>query len=266
MKFGLSRPVIARRTGKKTYADGFVCGEAMTTSVNPQYAESTVYGDNRAVSNKKKFKNAAVAMGTTRLPLPACSTMFGHKVDAETGAVTYNAGDEANYVGYGFISKEDVDGVTKYIGCVLYKVMFSEGENSYETEGENINFKTPSVSGMAMPEDDGDWKDVMPFDTEDEAYEWIKGVLGLTDKCVTPVVSVTAGTYDAAQSVTLTASDGGSIYYTTDGTTPSKDNGTKATTAAISITKRTMLKAVNTATGKADSDILSAEYIINTTA
>ena len=265
MKFGLSRPVIARRTGKKTYADGFVCGEAMTTSVSPQYGEGSLYGDNRMVKNRKKFKNATVSMGTTRLPRVAESVMFGHKVDAETGKITHNAEDNANYVGYGFISKEDVDEATKYIACVLYKVLYSEGENSYETEGENINFNTPSVSGTALPEDDGDWMERKQFDTEEEAYAWIRGVLMLDAKCVMPEASVAAGTYDAAQSVTLTVSDGGNIYYTTDGTTPSKTNGTKATSSAIAISKTTMLKAVNTATGKADSDIFAAEYTITTT-
>ncbi len=266
MKFGLSRPVIAKRTGAKTYTGGFVCGEAMTTSVNPQYAEGALYGDNKLVKSRKKFKNAAVSMGTTKLPRVAESVMFGHNISAETGAVTYNANDEANEVGYGFISKEEIEGVIKYIGCVVYRVIFSEGENAYETEGENIAFKTPTVSGTAMPEDNGDWRDTKPFDTEEEAYTWIKQVLGIEEKCVTPAVSVPAGIYEAAQSVTLSVTDGGTIYYTTDGTTPSASNGTKATTAAISIAKTTMLRAVNTASGKASSDILSAEYVIKTTA
>ena len=41
-----------------------------------------------------------------------------------------------------------------------------------------------------------------------------------------PVASVPAGTYAVAQSVTLTAGVGETIYYTTDGTTPSATNGT----------------------------------------
>lgn len=261
MKFGLSKPLIARRTGKGTYVDGFICGEAMTTSVTPQYAEASVYGDNRMVANKKKFKNATVSMGTTRLPKAAESVMFGHKVEKDE--VVYNADDDANYVGYGFISKEEVDGEIKYIGCVLYKALFSEGENSYETEGENINFKTPAVSGTALPEENGDWKKTKQCDTEEEAYAWAAGILGIIEKCATPIASVAAGAYDGAQQVTLTASDGCNIYYTTDGTTPSKDNGTKATAAAIAITKRTMLKAIAIAAGKTDSDVLEIEYIIN---
>lgn len=260
MKFGLSKPIIARRTGNKTYADGFVCGEAMQTSVTPNYAEGSLYGDNKMVASRKKFKNAAVTIGTTKLPIIANQVIFGHQVD-EYGGIVKNVNDTENYIGYGFISKEERNDKTEYVGAVLYKVKFSETEDSYETEGDNISFKTPSISGTALPEENGDWITTKPFGTEEAAEEWIKGILQITPKCQTPTASLAAGTYDTAQTVTLTAQDGSTIYYTTDGTTPSKTHGTKYT-AAINIASTTMLKAVATATGKADSEVLSGEYII----
>ena len=39
------------------YSDGFQVGAGMTVQVVPQYAEGSVYGDNRRVKYKKKFKN-----------------------------------------------------------------------------------------------------------------------------------------------------------------------------------------------------------------
>lgn len=56
----------------------------------------------------------------------------------------------------------------------------------------------------------------------------------------TPVYSPVAGTYDAAQSVTITADD--PIYYTTDGSTP--DNTDTLYTAPVAINSTTTLKAV----------------------
>ncbi len=263
MKFGLSRPVIAEWKGNKQYANGFVCGEAITTEVNPTYAEGKLEGDNRVVINRKKFTHAAVTMGTTRLPKQAAPIIFGHQL-MEDGQERSKVTDESRYVGYGFISKEqDPDGSIKHIAVVLYKVMFADSNNSYQTEGDNITFNTPSLSGTAIGDDDGDWCTKKPFETEDAAFQWIKGILGITEKCRMPEASVAAGTYDAAQSVLLTAADGGTIYFTTNGTTPGKTNGTKATSTPIAISQTTMLRAVNTANGKADSDIFSAEYIIN---
>ena len=262
MNFGLSTPVIARRTGNKTYSDGFVCGKAMTTEVTPQYSEASVYGDNMLVKNAKKLKYADVSMGTTTLPAKAAAVMYGHTVDEESGDELRNSNDKENEVGYGFFTNEEIDGEEKCVACILYRVIFSEGSNSYETQGENLTFKTPTVSGKAMPEENGDWLSRKTFDTKEEAITWLKQQLGVEEQAVKPVASVKGGTYAEAQSVVLTASDNGTIYYTTDGTTPSKTNGTKATSTAITISKRTMLKAVNTATGKADSAVMSEEYII----
>ena len=262
MNFGLSTPVIARRTGYKTYSDGFVCGKAMTTEVNPQYSEASVYGDNMLARNAKKLKYADVSMGTTTLPAKAAVVMFGHTVDEENGEELRSSKDKENEVGYGFFTNEEIDGVDKCVACILYRLTFNEGSNSYETQGENLAFKTPTVSGKAMPEENGDWMMRKVCDTEEEAIAWIKQQLGVAEQAAKPVASVKGGTYAEAQSVVLTASDNGTIYYTTDGTTPSKTNGTKATSTAIAISKRTMLKAVNTATGKADSAVMAEEYII----
>lgn len=263
MNFGLSKPVIAKRNNDGTYSDGFLCGKAINTTVSPAYNEGSVYGDNALVINRKKFKNAAVTLGTTSLPAAAASTMFGHTIDA-TGAEVRNIADEANEVGYGFVSEEvNESSLTVYIGCVLLRVLFAEAENSYKTEGDSIEFSTPNLNGTAMGDSSGNWLKRKPFSTEAEAYDYIQGILGVTDKCVNPTVSVPGGTYAAAQSVVLSCTDGGSVWYTLDGTTPSATNGTKYVTTPISITARKMLKAINVKTGKADSDVVSMEYIIS---
>lgn len=262
MNFGLSKPVIAKLNSDGSYSNGFKCGEAMTTNVVPSYNEGSVYGDNKMVLSRKKFKSAAVNVGVTRLPLQASNTVFGHTIN-ESGEEVKNTADEANEVGYGFVSEEVAeDGSTVYVGCVLLRVIFAEADNNYKTEGESIEFQTPTLNGTAMGDASGNWLKRKPFNTEAEAYAYIQGILGVTEKCATPVASVPGGTYASAQSVTLSSSDGGSIYYTTDGTTPSKTNGTKYT-SAIAVSSRTMLRAVNTATGKLDSEIISMEYIIS---
>ena len=49
------------------------------------------------------------------------------------------------------------------------------------TKGENLEFKTPSVSGKAMAIANGDWKIKETFATEEEAVGFIKEYLGITD-------------------------------------------------------------------------------------
>lgn len=83
------------------------------------------------------------------------------------------------------------------------------------------------------------------------------------ETCATPTFSPTEGTFTEAQNVTIsTTTSGASIYYTTDGTTPSSSNGTLYT-AAIPVSETTTIKAIAVKTGCNDSQVAEATYTIN---
>ena len=78
----------------------------------------------------------------------------------------------------------------------------------------------------------------------------------------TPTFSPAAGTYTSAQSVTLSDSTAGaSIYYTTDGTTPTTSS-TKYT-SAINVASTATIKAIAAAAGFSQSAVATAAYTIN---
>jgi uncharacterized repeat protein (TIGR03803 family) len=88
------------------------------------------------------------------------------------------------------------------------------------------------------------------------------GTYTITPPAATPVFAPVAGTYTAAQSVTITDSTAGAtIYYTTNGTTPTTSS-TKYT-GAIPVTATETIKAIATATGYSSSATASATYTIN---
>ena len=77
-----------------------------------------------------------------------------------------------------------------------------------------------------------------------------------------PVISLASGTYTGTQEVTITcATPGAAIYYTTDGSEPSANNGTLYDGNAISISESVTLKAVAVSNG-VTSSVASAEYLI----
>lgn len=83
------------------------------------------------------------------------------------------------------------------------------------------------------------------------------------EQVATPTFTPAAGTYASAQSVTIAcATDGATIYYTTDGTEPSATNGT-VYSDAIAVSETTTIKAIAIKSGMTNSAVAEAEYIIN---
>jgi hypothetical protein len=78
----------------------------------------------------------------------------------------------------------------------------------------------------------------------------------------TPIFSVAAGTYATSQSVTISdSSSGATIYYTTNGTTPTTSS-TKYTGVAITVPSTETLEAIAVATGFTNSAVATATYTI----
>lgn len=171
---GLRKPIIGRMLTEGGYNEPFACGKAVGITVTPSYAEASLYGDDIQAEYDKEFNYADVTLNTTTLPIQAHEEMFGHAIggDNET-EIIYNSNDEQNYVGMGWISSEKVDGKRKYVGNFLTKVKFSEPSEEYSTKGENIEYKTPSVTGRALALDDGTWKKADSFETEGEALAYV---------------------------------------------------------------------------------------------
>lgn len=179
--FGLSKPTIGKlnpETGK--YSDVIKCGEAVNTTVTPNYNSASFYSDNQKTEDVSEFKDATVALGVNALPIRAAEILFGHTI-AEDGTETDKTDDSGSYVGYGFVTSEMKSGVKKYRACFLFKCKFTEGEESYQTRGDNITFTNPTLNGSAMGNKDGEWRKKSPyFETEAQADEWIAAQMGVT--------------------------------------------------------------------------------------
>jgi len=82
-----------------------------------------------------------------------------------------------------------------------------------------------------------------------------------TIKVATPTLSPGGGTFTTTQNVTLSvATSGATIYYTTNGSTPT--TASTLYTGPISVSQTTTLKAIGAKSGCLDSDVASAAYTV----
>jgi len=87
----------------------------------------------------------------------------------------------------------------------------------------------------------------------------------ITPTTATPVISMASGTYTGTQSVTITDSTAGStIYYTTNGTTPTTSSTVYS--GGISVSATETLQAIAVASGFMPSSVATASYTITTAA
>lgn len=81
------------------------------------------------------------------------------------------------------------------------------------------------------------------------------------ETCATPTFSPVAGTYTSVQNVTITsATEGATVYYTTDGSTPTTSSAVYA--SAISVSESMTIKALAAKEGFVNSPVASSAYTI----
>ncbi len=109
-----------------------------------------------------------------------------------------------------------------------------------------------------------DWRTYTTIHTNIKATQvefFIKGELPEQTQVTKPEFSIAAGTYTEPFDLSISCStEGATIYYTTDGTTP--DMNSTVYSEPLSITETTTVKAVAMKDGLDDSEVAEAKYII----
>ena len=136
------------------------------------------YADDRQAEYVKEFIDADITLGISTIPVAMYETLFGHTVS--TNAITFKSDDSSPYVGVGIIAPKMVNNEKTYEAMFIPKVKFADPSESFETKGNNITFKTPSISGKASALESGVWKYVEAFESESAAASWINSKFGVS--------------------------------------------------------------------------------------
>jgi phi13 family phage major tail protein len=108
--------------------------------------------------------------------------MLGHTVASSTYTVTDAA---SPFVGVGFCLKNRYKGSVTYRCYWYHKVQFSEGQRSFNTKGENLEFQTEFLNGTAVGVQLTSGGAAIYYatkraDTETAARTWLNGKAGIT--------------------------------------------------------------------------------------
>lgn len=193
---GLSKPyfaVYANSGSTVTYSNGGVLGKFTEMSIELEDGgDNILYADNAPAESDNQFAGGTVSISTDELRPAALTAALGLASETITAAgvttegaawLVNNDNQQIPYLGIGGIAKKKVDGVVRYVGIVLDKVMLHNPNESLTTQGETIEWQTPTLEGTIFRSDKTthDWKRVTTLlSTEAEAETAVKAYLNIT--------------------------------------------------------------------------------------
>lgn len=195
-KIGLSKPYYALYSASGntvSYSGGGIIAKAIEADIEVNSTDdNNLNADNGVAETDRAFVSGNIKLTTDDLSQSVTKAMLGLTEEAITGItgitdtdvkeLIYDDRQAAPYLGIGFIIKKKISGEIRWRAVILRKVMFNVPNDSAKTQGQQIEWQTPEISGTFM-RDDGtyhQWKSEATFTTEAQAETYIKSKLSIT--------------------------------------------------------------------------------------
>lgn len=200
---GFSYPVVAKyvnSSGVVSYTGGMDMARGVSVSVNIETGGdgNTFYANNAAAEEApRKFKRGTLDLTVDGLLRSAEDLILGTltttSVTVATGKsveISINDDDQnIPYVGYGNVIRRQSAGQVFYQGVVYPKTRFTQFAPGAATEQDDIDWQTQELEATLLRDDSAKhaWQKVTaPVETELEAYNAVRVLLGMTAATVLP--------------------------------------------------------------------------------
>jgi hypothetical protein len=248
--------------------DNFLQGEAFLTSVEVgvQFQMNTIYDP---VGNLIWIYVNGSLVGSETPNAGIHYNKFGaYAQESGGGPATYNWVNVQSWAGGTIPSRAGIYTISATIANGNDGYMTPEGNVSVNA-GANQTFTITPLSGFAIAGVSVDGNGVGDVTSYTFTNVQANHTISVTFKTgsgsttvATPTFSPAGGTYTSAQSVMLSDStSGATIYYTTNGTTPTTSSTVYS--GPISVSSTTTIEAMGVASGDTNSSVASASYTIN---
>ena len=180
-------PLTAHTDGSMpTYGTGRVLQEARNATVNKEYANNPLYGDDRIVDNDNGMIGLTISFESTGLSDADRVAVLG-EVQYGTSGVSgqWETDKETPWGGFGYIRKMRENGTKKYEAWWTLKIKFQEESQVTSTREGQITWNTPTLNGRAASlyvdsGDDAKFRLHKTFTTVADAKNWLKSYANIT--------------------------------------------------------------------------------------
>lgn len=175
LKYGKYSPIDEKGnyTGVKTL------GKLISSTVTPNVAEASLFGDDAIAESVKIVTGGTVSTNLTEIEPKTYAEVLGHSYNESTNEIVRNSNDTAPYIGFGRVITKMVNNVLKYKAEFLVKVQFKTSLPEEKTKGESIEFGTPTLEGNFFTLDNGTWSRTAEFETFEEAQEYLDELMAV---------------------------------------------------------------------------------------
>ena len=187
MMYPVWAPLTAHTDGSMpTYGTGRVIQEARNATVNREYANNPLYGDDHIVDDDNGLTGLTMSFESTGLTDEDRVAMLGEETNANTTTGGQWVSDnETPWGGYGYIRKMRLSGVRSFEAWWTLKIKFQEESMATQTREGQITWGTPTLNGRAdgLIIDSSDKQRYQlhkTFDTISAAKAWLNGLANIT--------------------------------------------------------------------------------------
>jgi hypothetical protein len=248
---GISAPVFTPAAGTYSSAQSVTIADATagvtiyyTTDGSTPTTSSAVYSGAIAVSATKTIKAIAAVAGSTTVSAVSSAT---YTISTAVAAPSFTPAAGT------YTSAQSVTIADATSGATIY----------YTTNGSTPTTSSTVYSG-AIPVSATETINAIAAVTGSTASPVASATYTIATPAATPVFTPVAGTYASAQSVTISdATSGATIYYTTNGSTPTTSSTVYSGAISVSATETiNAIAAVTGSTAISASAVASATYTI----
>ena len=151
MMYPVFAPITTHTDGSMpTYGTGFVIQEARNATVNREYQNNPLYGDDRIVDDDNGMTGLTISFEPTGLSEDDRKKLLGEEESEVTGiSGQWVSDNETPWGGFGFIRKMRENGTKKFEAWLTLKIKFQVETMTTSTKEGSITWNTPTLSGRA---------------------------------------------------------------------------------------------------------------------